>query len=136
MCTRFQPLSIKPYGVSTFEYEADYTCLFLKKMKRTAKIALAIGGVLTVGALGVYFYTKSKIPTKDQFEEYKRLSLNKGEDTFQNLSFEQNQKAFRAYKKNLTRSEAQEMIDLIPDQTKGGTGRRLSLLQKWLGRID
>lgn len=101
-------------------------------MKTGVKIALIIGCVLVVGT-GVYLYIRSTRPTEEMFNEWKRKSLAAGQDIFEGAGLEHQNKMLELWKKNLSKKEAQSLID----NTKKGANEAMlkPLLEKLMGGV-
>jgi hypothetical protein len=99
-------------------------------MTKGTKVALILGGIAAVGA-GVFFYIRSTKPTEDMFNEWKRKSLAAGQDIFEGAGLEQHNKMLDKWKKNLTKKEAQSLID----NTKKNSNEDMlkPLLEKLIG---
>ena len=82
-------------------------------MSRTTKILLIVGSLTAVGVIAFFLVRSLRNPTRDQFSSIKSESDKLGYDIFEFSSPDQMEKAFVFFQKNLTRQEAEKMLDLM-----------------------
>lgn len=78
-------------------------------MNNSTKILIGLG--VAAAITGVIIYVISQKATKQQFEDFRKESLNAGWDILQGLNLSQTEKALSAWKSKLSRKEAQLLID-------------------------
>jgi hypothetical protein len=111
-------------------------------MNKTAKIALIIGTVAVLGVTGVvalYVIKKRRQASEEQFNEFKTKSLAAGWDVFLGTNPAQNKTALMKWKKNLTKSEAQTLIENTfkaadAEAKKAQDAIIAPILAKWQGK--
>jgi hypothetical protein len=99
-------------------------------MSRGGKIALVLAGITALGT-GIFLYIRSIRPTEEMFKEWKKKSLAAGNDTFEGATLKHYDMLLSKWKKNLSKKEAQELID---NTYKGATEDMVRpLLEKLMG---
>lgn len=105
-------------------------------MNKTLKGALIIGGTLALIAGGVWWYLKKDKATVAQFEKFKSQSLTTGWDVLLNVAPDTLQKLQDKWVKNLTKSQADRLIELAMKKESGMTiaekMQTASLIATWL----
>lgn len=105
-------------------------------MNKTLKGALIIGGTIAIIAAGVWWYLKNDKATLEQFEKFKSQSLTTGWDVLLNVAPDTLKKLEDKWVKNLTKSQADRLIELSMKKESGMTisekMQTASLIAAWL----
>lgn len=102
-------------------------------MTRTAKIAWIIGGVGLISGISIYLYIRSTKSTEEQFDQMEQRSNEAGYDIFDNISSPQRKQLLKLWKKNLTSSQAEDLITSVNAVDKASVSKRNILINKWRG---
>lgn len=86
-----------------------------------------IGGGLLLASLAAYYYFGSA--TVNQFYEFEVASNQSGQGIFYSVDMRKYEKARNEFSRNLTRSEARELINLV--KQKKYNQRYETLIKKW-----
>lgn len=95
-------------------------------MKIEKKYYFIAGGLLLAGLTAYYYFGAA---TEKQFYEYEVASNKAGQGFFYNVDMRKYEKARNDFSKNLKRSEARELINLV--KQKNYNQRYETLIKKW-----
>lgn len=97
--------------------------------KRNVNIALGVSALLVAGVLYYFVVRPKQSATEKQLAEFESLSNLAGWDLFTKLPAERREFATSQWKSNLTRKEADQMINAA--KNKKETLALLTLIKKW-----
>ena len=105
-------------------------------MNKTLKAALIIGVTIAILGGATWWYLKSNKATVEQFEKFKSQSLTTGWDILLALSPEKLTEVQGKWVKNLTKDQADRLIELSAKKESGMTlpekMQTASLISTWL----
>ena len=105
-------------------------------MNKTLKAGLIIGVTIAIMAGATWWYLKSNKATVEQFEKFKSQSLTTGWDILLALSPEKLTEVQNKWVKNLTKDQADRLIELSVKKESGMTMpekmQTASLISTWL----
>ena len=95
-------------------------------MKIEKKYYFIAGGLLLAGLAGYYYFGAASV---NQFYEFEVASNKAGQGIFYSVDMRKYEKARNDFSRNLTRSEARELINLV--KRKKYNQRYETLIKKW-----